>query len=173
MTFTHFSIIYMRRRFNCLSLLFLTVTILFASCKDNEDINVEIVTESSQYILYQDGNEDDTMISLSLMPWPTPEYALNVPADGATFRLDDVVNWMTDIELTPPKGENNDYISIIPHYVNDNGKERIDYFDITFKPNETGKQRECVIRTLPYEAIEIGNEMIFVGTAFRVYQGSM
>ena len=169
MTFTHFSIIYMRRRFNCLSLLFLTVTILFASCKDNEEINVEIVTEHSQYVLYHDG----VMLNTMFQAWPTPSYTLNVPADGATFRLDDVVNWMTDIELTPPKGENNDYISIIPHYVNDNGKERIDYFDITFKPNETGKQRECVIRTLPYEAIEIGNEMIFVGTAFRVYQGSM
>ena len=152
--------------------LLLTVT-EFTSCKDKEDVVENLVTESSQYILYQDGNEDDTMISLSLMPWPTPEYALNVPADGAIFRLDDVVNLMTDIELTPPKGENNDYISIIPHYVNDNGKERIDYFDITFKPNETGKQRECVIRTLPYEAFEIGDEMIFVGTALKAYQRSM
>ena len=158
----------MSRRFNTLSFLFLTVNILFTSCKDNEDINFETVTEHSQYVIYQDG----VMLSTLFQAWPTPAYALNVPAEGATFRIDDVVNFMTDLEIDILNAESNDYITVEPYYVDVNGMKRIDYFDITFKLNETGKQREANIRTLPFEAYDNGDGLIFVGTCFWTCQKS-
>ncbi|MBR5086741.1 MAG: hypothetical protein IKX31_07020 [Muribaculaceae bacterium] len=156
-----------KSRFIVLTVMMLVFGIAFNSCKDKEDdVTANMVTESSEYAVYQDG----TMLSTSFLAWPTPSYALYVPADGATFRIDDVVNWMTDIELELPNGESGDYITVKPYYVNDNGIERIDYCDITFKANETGKRRTCGIRTKPFELIETGGEPLFVGTCFTAYQ---
>ena len=153
-----------------LGLMLVSIGILLVSCKDkdNEDVTEDVITEMSEYVVYQDG----TMLSVKYLAWPDPSYALYVPAEGATYRIDDTVNWMTGIELLPQKGENCDYVAVKPYYVNDNGRERIDYFDITFQPNDTGKKRQCGIRTTPFEAIEMGDELIFVGTSFTAYQES-
>ncbi|MBQ2562730.1 MAG: hypothetical protein II559_04855 [Muribaculaceae bacterium] len=158
----------MKKTIIYLTLMLFVCEITFTSCKDKEEVVDDVVTESSEYVVYKDG----VMLNWNFGPFPDPGYELNVPAQGATYRIDDVVNWMTGIELEPPLGLKSDFISITPFYVNDNdnGKERIDYFDITFQPNKTGSKRECSIRTLPFQAIKIGTELILVGTVFSAYQ---